>query len=278
MLLSAVQTVREAANHVKCASNLRQLAIAATDYEAQNLCLPSGGFGYTYCGDPTKYNASQPGSWEFSLLPYIEQQELYSNASTVAGAQAAIVTPIDIFSCPSRLGTRIGINVATQYVNFPGGPANTPATAFRGDYAACVGDGWTTALAGPSYPLPPGWKPPDESSTYDGVTYQFSVTRITDLRRGGASGTIYCGEKYMNREDYLNGEVYYDNECVYVGFDDDNLRTSAAQPYRDTWGFDAGYSFGSAHFSGFNMAYCDGHVENVSYSVNMSVFQPTGTR
>ena len=42
LLLPAIQRVREAANAMVCASNLRQLAIAAHNFEANTKKLPAG--------------------------------------------------------------------------------------------------------------------------------------------------------------------------------------------------------------------------------------------
>ncbi len=50
ILLPAIQRARLAADRVKCASNLRQLAIAAQNYEAQNGTLPPE---YVYLGGAT---------------------------------------------------------------------------------------------------------------------------------------------------------------------------------------------------------------------------------
>jgi prepilin-type processing-associated H-X9-DG protein len=68
-----------------------------------------------------------------------------------------------------------------------------------------------------------------------------------------------------------------DNENAYIGSDRDTLRT-ANTPLRDRNGFDASYSFGSVHNSGFNMALCDGSVRQVSYSVDLTLHRRMVTR
>ena len=101
----------------------------------------------------------------------------------------------------------------------------------------------------------------------NGATYQYSATKLIDLSRGSSNTYLY-GEKYLQRDNYLNGDAGNDNECVYAGFDNDNSRSSGWQPYRDAAGFDSYFSFGSAHPAGFNMAYCDGSVHSLTFTMS----------
>jgi prepilin-type processing-associated H-X9-DG protein/prepilin-type N-terminal cleavage/methylation domain-containing protein len=90
LLLPAVQKVREAAGRMKCANNLKQIALAAHNYESANQVWPRGG-NYNPVdalrNSPSSmnpaYRASR-GSWLFLILPYIEQDNLYnySNAGS----------------------------------------------------------------------------------------------------------------------------------------------------------------------------------------------------
>ena len=74
LLLPAVQKVREAANRIKCANNLKQLGLAAHQHHDQHGHLPHG-IGYT----PLATN-SVWGHHFFHLLPYLEQSNLYPRA------------------------------------------------------------------------------------------------------------------------------------------------------------------------------------------------------
>jgi prepilin-type N-terminal cleavage/methylation domain-containing protein len=80
LLLPGVQKVREAANRIKCANNLKQLGLAAHNYHDVNQHLPPG-VGYYY---PTQTN-SVFGTGHFHLLPYLEQDNLFcSSLGTVS--------------------------------------------------------------------------------------------------------------------------------------------------------------------------------------------------
>ena len=42
LLLPAVQAAREAARRAQCTNNMKQLALAAMNYESANTCFPAG--------------------------------------------------------------------------------------------------------------------------------------------------------------------------------------------------------------------------------------------
>jgi prepilin-type N-terminal cleavage/methylation domain-containing protein len=122
LLLPAVQKVREAAARMSCSNNLKQLGVAAMNYESAQghippslivrLGLPPGG--------PGQPGSPYPGvvhSWAVNFLPYIEQENLFrqynmnfpwfSNPAVVPGTPnnvAVLQTPIKTFICPSTPG------------------------------------------------------------------------------------------------------------------------------------------------------------------------------
>src|SRR6266404_6086361 len=69
LLLPAVQNVRESANRIKCANNLKQMGIAALNHESTYKRLPGGGWGERWVGEPDRgTGSSQPGGWMFQIL------------------------------------------------------------------------------------------------------------------------------------------------------------------------------------------------------------------
>ncbi len=75
LLLPAVQKVREAAARMSCSNNLHQIVLASMNYESTNGSLPPGELG----GNASNgfFGGQSVGSL-FFLLPYIEQNNLYS--------------------------------------------------------------------------------------------------------------------------------------------------------------------------------------------------------
>jgi prepilin-type N-terminal cleavage/methylation domain-containing protein/prepilin-type processing-associated H-X9-DG protein len=70
LLLPAVQAAREAARRAQCLNNLKQLALAAANYENVNGCYPGGGYSVQLYGVDE--------SFFVEMLPFYEQGPLYN--------------------------------------------------------------------------------------------------------------------------------------------------------------------------------------------------------
>ena len=81
LLLPAVQSAREAARRNQCSNNLKQIGLAALNYNASHRVFPPGFLGST---DPKNFSASSgpkgPHQWIgvlVYLLPYMEAQSVF---------------------------------------------------------------------------------------------------------------------------------------------------------------------------------------------------------
>lgn len=274
LLLPAVQSAREAARRTECANNLRQLALACLLHEEQLGYFPSGGWGNRWVGDASRgYGEKQPGSWLFSVLPFVEGSNVRSHGSSLQGAAREIAIAeqnqivIPFINCPSR---RPPITRPTSVDPYNSAP---PRYIVRTDYAANAGD-FGDAL------MPNVYGPtPQQVATYDwegamrgltGVTYvksELKSSAITD----GLSQTFLLGEKNVDPAHYDTGQALNDNQGAYTGFNWDNQRVASPRwpPSPDTQGSGNDFyaSFGSAHPGIWQSAYCDGHVAGVGYDM-----------
>jgi prepilin-type N-terminal cleavage/methylation domain-containing protein len=117
LLLPAVQKVRDAAARMSCSNNLKQLGLAAANYESSyqtlppslvvNIGLPPGGSGQPGTPFPAIVH-----SWAVNFLPYIEQENVYRlynlrfpwfavAAPLGVDNQAPLRTQIKTFLCPA---------------------------------------------------------------------------------------------------------------------------------------------------------------------------------
>lgn len=119
-----------------------------------------------------------------------------------------------------------------------------------------------------------------------GVIFQRSevgLKHITD----GSSKTYLCGERNVRADNYQRSQPTPGGSSLVDGADSwgwswggcrDTLRTGQSLPLPDYPGVTAGDVFGSAHSGVFNMAFCDGRVDSVSYDIDLLVHQRNANR
>ncbi len=116
---------------------------------------------------------------------------------------------------------------------------------------------------------------------FNGVSGERSeVQQIPD----GQSNVFLAGEKSLDPNIYYTGSDGADNDSCLEGNDWDVNRwvangSTPFAPHRDTPGVDDMSScFGSAHAQGLHFVFCDGHVQLISYQIDMPTYQSLGVR
>jgi prepilin-type N-terminal cleavage/methylation domain-containing protein/prepilin-type processing-associated H-X9-DG protein len=301
LLLPAVQKVREAAARLRCQNNLKQMSLACHNHHDANSIFPSAGlqdyyggragpgnYGPWTGGSPLQASAPiQPWNWLYQIMPYIEQTNDFNQGTS----SAVRTTTVNIFSCPSRRPPTLGNGF---YVY---------------DYAANNGITWCPASLDPtvwtgtiipSYIL-------DASNKYTVKVPSVTIPSISD----GTSNTLLLGDKYLSIDQYATANSWGDNSgSVGTGNTWISGRCAIHQPRQDQisststqetappnhgapgingrcgpWGLGppsggGGYYdyWGSAHPGGFNIAFADGSVRTIKYSISLPVLQALSTR
>ena len=194
LLLPAVQKVREAAARIKCANNLKQIALATHGYQDANGKLPP------------LYNEApgDRGSIFFRILPYVEQSALYSGATntpygvTVQDAYAPMLAssglvampaarPLKLYLCPSD-GTG-----PDQGLWQPGWYANEDPSYW-----------WSFSNYGANFQVfgAPGKGDVANQTNYPNMQTSLTLASISD----GTSNTVFFAEKF--RQCNASGATY----------------------------------------------------------------------
>jgi prepilin-type N-terminal cleavage/methylation domain-containing protein len=146
LLLPAVQAAREAARRTECSNNLKQLGLAALNYESSNRVLPAGTIN-PLGNDPNGKNGSGAagigGPWICLMLQQLEQTALHDNFMKIVRERPEVVdwfgngtyaaTPIGdkmipVMTCPSHPTAEEQLSNGTGMEHLA-----------RGNYAACYG-------------------------------------------------------------------------------------------------------------------------------------------
>jgi prepilin-type N-terminal cleavage/methylation domain-containing protein/prepilin-type processing-associated H-X9-DG protein len=191
LLLPAVQKVREAAARMKCANNIKQIALACHNYHDQNSVFPPAVQiinANTNAGQNDNLSAYRtPGfgpNWAVFILPFVEQAPLYQQyQSAILAFQTSNGTTqtwrdlrgnkIPTFVCPSDTGHD------TLFSLQGGGWA-------RGNYAANAGGGWISASVGKLGHV-------DAGVFRGGILAINGGTKLTDIT-DGTSNTVIINE------------------------------------------------------------------------------------
>lgn len=234
LLLPAVQKAREAANRSKCANNLRQLGIAALNFESAHGGLPRGGEhivqNYNDGASVQNYKSQDLQSPLTLILPYIEQGQLAEGYDfrarynqTAANAAVATAAPA-IFFCPTNniRSDRTGGNrdsagfgcadyTTLSYVQI--NPDGTPSSSF-----------WPSATTGRQYAHNLYTKftsadatvSPVKTLQLNSVAYfglidaGFGCSKMEDIADGTSNTILLCEDVGQNELMATPSNAYYD--------------------------------------------------------------------
>ena len=214
-----------------------------------------------------------------------------------ASGNACAGQPIVNAGMPTAVGrSDYAINGGDFYTN-PGDPGY-PVAGYSG---ATSLPQWTSYIGGypgggplsiPTVENPPGQMTPAARAEFStialyntGIGYTGSLIRFSDIT-DGASNTYLIGERTSMPTGTLTGESGGDNEHEMMGDNADIARWSELSntpgngypPLQDTPGYENDCAFGSAHANGFQMAFCDGSVQMLNYSIDQETHRRLSNR
>jgi prepilin-type N-terminal cleavage/methylation domain-containing protein/prepilin-type processing-associated H-X9-DG protein len=182
LLLPAVQRVRESANRMRCANNLKQLGLALHHYHDELGAFPPGSESKVGPDYPDVLPIFYRWSMLARLLPYIEQTTTYNSldlANPLFLNSDYVINPdnvlgvsqtISVFLCPSDRGTPF-VPILPPADDPMYGPTN---------YLGCIGSGGNGGLR----------------QNADGIFFPSSKVRIADIV-DGTSNTALMSESLM---------------------------------------------------------------------------------
>jgi hypothetical protein len=179
--------------------------IGTTDFEL--------GESFTWgVGNPREISERQTGSWCFTILPFLDEAQVYQ--------QVSFESILPIYLCPSRNRPRPGIPVPDVYGNYNSGGFAWSKTDFAANANVSVNLG--EQLASPS-------------SLIDGATYTIGIGEKAYDRRVHHAKTWYWDEPLFSGGS--QGTARRGLKCIQDGFDID---------FKGNWGAS---HFGLAHFA-----------------------------
>ena len=286
LLLPAVQKVREAAARMSCTNNLKQIGLAAFNYESANQRFP---YGLILSPNAVNVNpsccAQPPWAGPYTgvlvqLLPYVEQDNIYKqipqtyfDPNGTQGAWAYNTPPfstdgnqtgyphladahVKSFECPSDdVYGPVTTGVIDAYWTEPGYiwidyVLPTPGFGLemgRTNYIGCAG------YLG-------------DQGGYKGIYYRNSKTKIGDIT-DGTSNTIAFGES-------LAGVSTGPRDFAVTWFGAGSMPTAwgLASTYGPNGNDVDWFQFSSRHAGVVNFAFADGSVRPVAKSADYSTF------
>jgi prepilin-type N-terminal cleavage/methylation domain-containing protein/prepilin-type processing-associated H-X9-DG protein len=290
LLLPAVQAAREAARRSQCVNNLKQLALAASNYESTNGCFPGGSYSCSTCNAT---NGVPNPAWHFAqnfscfvrMLPYTEQSSAYNAVNfnwnygswqnvTLYGVRLSILNcPSDIMNDPVPLRNSSSPKNTTPGWNFGvnSSPDQPPDSVYNAAFTSYGGNQGTW----PVY-YQQSYNTPSEWAQLNGVIFDDSSVPISGIT-DGTSNTVLFGEKskgnlYVYDKAFAIGDGcwnsgrYYDT--MVNAYYPPNVGLGGSGVSAGNTSYDYPATMSSQHPGGVNVALCDGSVRFVKNTIS----------
>lgn len=275
LLLPAVQAAREAARRMSCSNNVKQLSLSLHNYESTHKKFP---FGWNTHGT----------LWSAMILPYIEQNNLYQTLEFQENRnwdanntpnERALSQIVPAFRCPSM--------PVPEHITNSGIPDRVPVSYRANGGSEVTSDDTST--------LPIAGTKSFEMLNLNGIFYGCSAIRFGDMS-DGTSNTIAIGESHTDpsfvkdgqgmdwwmvgspqadpcRCDGGNGGTEFSEAAgsFYMRMNLQTLDPSAHGRLMEL-------AFGSYHVGGAQFGLCDGSVQFLSDSIDLTVYRNLGAR
>ncbi|MEM8944452.1 MAG: DUF1559 domain-containing protein [Planctomycetota bacterium] len=290
LLLPAVQSAREAARRMQCQNNLKQIALAALNYESAKGELPPG-CRVLAPHDENRWNVRE--GWAAVILPYMEQQALADGFDWSLSYKATVNAQnsqnyVNTYVCPTDTFTDELVLAQGEQTRFA--PASYKAVAGVVDLTKSAGaatywgrrynSGGASVLddfpqlrgplvaTGENYVL----QPTRLSQITDGTSQtalvgEYHTTTFTDVRK-----SIWgSGWRYHSKSHMIRGSLFRTpdlEQCI----------TLSSQIYGGEGQFLCFRTFASLHAGGvMNFALCDGSVTALLDGIDDEVYLAYGT-
>ncbi len=280
LLLPAIQQAREAARRTECKNHLKQLALAVHNYELTHRTLPInryGDYSFWFMWDHA-YEDSRSWSWLATVLPYIDQVNLW-NAADVPNVRLmdsqVLSKTVSVFTCPTD--ELHGSAARLERSHYLRTNQVVGMTNYKGVQGAnfCWGD-WANPGAGGH-----GCEPWEDG---DGAIYPMNWVRPLGWHnlRDGTSGTLLIGEDAYDpaRPGHLRyglGWAWaHSVEACKIAAMPINAKRPDGTPYpAGNWTGNNG--FHSRHAGGAQFALADGSVRFLSENIALGLYRALAT-
>ncbi len=285
LLLPAVQAARESARRMQCLNNLKQIGLALHNYHDAHHKFPSAWRGYAADGTSPLVFGNPGWGWAAVILPYMEQNNLYSQVDLTASISAeknkdARTLFLNAYRCPSEPSGEHTFTLhdsgllehehededEDEHHHEEESSLDETTLFAAANYIASIGT--TNIHDGEHY---------EDGGIYEGREFKSDGAFYHNSALGmeaftdGLSATIFVGERTSKKQHYSTWSgMPAGDGCIpaivsgsfYKGFNNDGK----------------GHGFSSFHAGGANFLFGDGSAKFISENIDDNTVRALATR